>query len=491
MRRFYNMVSDRLQPLRSSVLKNSNNGFVTWVIRNKEYIAPALVLGSSLRTHSPGIPRVLLLDKSLVSNDQDPKLLTALRSVYTDVVLIRPFSIKTQHMKWTRFEAGYTPWIDYCFTRLYALNLKSILGLDKVLIMDVDTLVFRDISDIFTLQTPAGILSIPEGTQLNNKYQSYPGLDVQLRFKHGLAHAQPVPFSVLKHSVSAYWGIRGALMLLECNQDHYEKCLAFLKNYPKPYGRVDIYLGPDELFFSMDYPKLIAQEKNNVPLWTHIHQRYCCTAWHFQKELDTTTEWPLACHFVSQKPWVKSNDYWDDFDLWYAEAALLVSLNEELYSPYFHNTYLNKKMRRISRPIPIELHTLWDLAEEDSALELEKKSHEFDRVAQRGETRVGHVGQSGLFGQPGQGSRIGQSGQGNRIGQSGQSRQSGMAQRTTQGGPNLNHQSGQYQSFKNNTKWKGRKETQTRASTKNLSVARFSRDSTAADEDVDWRRRPQ
>lgn len=48
--------------------------------------------------------------------------------------------------------------------------------------------------------------------------------------------------------------------------------------------------------------------------WTHIHPRFCATAWHLSKL--RSNEVPVILHFVSKKPWEYKGEYFKDFDFW-------------------------------------------------------------------------------------------------------------------------------------------------------------------------------
>jgi hypothetical protein len=99
----------------------------------------ALVLGSSLRHYCGGILRVCLLERKLKTEEN----VKDLELVFDKVVIVDPIIAEGIYRRGKRFDTLYRDWIHHSFTRLHCLRIGSLLGLEKIIILDADTLVLR------------------------------------------------------------------------------------------------------------------------------------------------------------------------------------------------------------------------------------------------------------------------------------------------------------------------------------------------------------
>eukprot|EP00914_Ancora_sagittata_P034629 GHVO01069890.1.p1 GENE.GHVO01069890.1~~GHVO01069890.1.p1 ORF type:complete len:361 (+),score=16.60 GHVO01069890.1:72-1154(+) len=235
--------------------------FVVWIVKDTDYVKGAMVTGSSLRFCSPGISRICLVDSDSSFNEH----IESLTKIYDYVIRVDPVVVECVHQNWRRFEKLYD-WINLCFTRLYALYVGEKLGFKKVIVVDADTIFLHDLSELFSLECPAGITSVFGTSEQCQKW-----------------HGKEVPKAIFDESAQA-WGFRGCLMLMKPSIATFKRLIHILKTdppdkYPDAIGKFGTtlnYIGPDEYLLL-----------NNLPgpneSWHCIHPRFCVTSWHIMK----------------------------------------------------------------------------------------------------------------------------------------------------------------------------------------------------------------
>jgi len=212
-------------------------------------------------------------------------------------------------MHYKRFHERYS-WINFSFTRLQVLNAARQLGFHKILFLDADVLVVGDLSPVFELEAPAGILS-----------QNPPSDgDDFLEFNHKDMHGRKLSDAMVELSVRTCYGVRGCIQLLSTGECDFLALVETLTCESASdfavwccgaaligrYGDFDHFIGPDE--------RLLTEVLQKLYGWTHIHRKYCMTSWH--ANMLEEGEQCCSLHFVSQKPWDRGDCY-PDFDTWF------------------------------------------------------------------------------------------------------------------------------------------------------------------------------
>eukprot|EP00928_Gymnodinium_smaydae_P063585 TRINITY_DN4711_c0_g6_i1.p1 TRINITY_DN4711_c0_g6~~TRINITY_DN4711_c0_g6_i1.p1 ORF type:complete len:734 (+),score=73.98 TRINITY_DN4711_c0_g6_i1:63-2264(+) len=115
----------------------------------------AVVLAESLRKHSPDIPRILLVAEDVPEH-------------FRPVLHQSGWCVKEVpciHGAFTHFHED-AKFATEVFMKLHVFN-AAILPFEKVLFLDVDTLVRKDISSVFRLQTPAAVSNWKDGKSMD------------------------------------------------------------------------------------------------------------------------------------------------------------------------------------------------------------------------------------------------------------------------------------------------------------------------------------
>lgn len=135
--------------------------YVTLVMLGDKYAAGALALGQSLIDSGTRHQLVCMVTDDLTSDS-----LHALRATYHSVVTVPYIKFKCGSMMTQRQKELYDDWIEFSFTKWRVFQL---IKYDKVLYLDADHIVAKNIDHLFDLQPPAMCFK----NEFNKAYDSY------------------------------------------------------------------------------------------------------------------------------------------------------------------------------------------------------------------------------------------------------------------------------------------------------------------------------
>ncbi len=284
--------------------KNENdkgkNAYVTLVMCGTKYIPGALMLGYSLRQARTIYDRVCMVTNDVPETDR-----LLLKQEFDHVILIDYLQYPCQPLKTNKQQEMYGSWIDKSFTKWVCLSLKQY---NKILFIDADVIVLRNMDHLFCLHAPAATFSSPWSKEyvrrkeygLANPYQN-------------IHHGEQVPLQSIDYgfkSGHSFVAIGGLVLLEPSDQDYqgFVNMMNQIHDSKKLFGSVKCNSGYDEqsIVFYFSHIKQIP--------WYHIHQRYQLIPWH-KNWLDGKT--PFAFHFLSKKPWEMKRDEWPDLEAYW------------------------------------------------------------------------------------------------------------------------------------------------------------------------------
>lgn len=262
---------------RRRYLHRPRYAYFTLVMCGDEYAIGAAVLGWSLRKQ--GVEHELVV---MVTPDVTVKARKLLMKIYDRVERIKyTNSVAQSILRGGKYRQEMS-WMKYCLTKA---NMLKFLEYDKIVWMDADMLALSNPDTLFQLSTPAGICT---------------SIRDQERW-HGIR----IPEVEIKEAVLNNYGVKGCIMVLKPNIRHY-----LLSRSQQHTGHENVYLGPDEYFFTMLY-------KN---CWHHLNYKYGCSAVN-----ETNHVQPIVLHFDHAKPWRFKEDFsWSGGEKWWAIAKDLI-----------------------------------------------------------------------------------------------------------------------------------------------------------------------
>jgi len=315
-----------LTPTSNKVVKKPY-AYVTLVMRGDDYVPGAFATMYSIRETKPDANLVIM-----VTNDVSERARTTLSQVCDYVVEVDYLAYKSKQMKTAKQKELYESWIEQSYTKWQALRLPF----DKVLIIDSDIAVVKNMDHLFSLRAPAAPFNSPFAKpygKLPNIYDINKGPDGYTI--HGAPISPELVMKGLKESKTTT--LHGTSVLLAPNLKDYRQFLDMMNKYKDAntaFG-FDIHSGFDEQSLALFYASYKKEE------FTNIHQRYNFMSWKTWTEEDgyflVPGDVPYVVHFMSKpKPWnqkLTEDTEWKDVGLWWMIflAAVKEHPDAELY----------------------------------------------------------------------------------------------------------------------------------------------------------------
>lgn len=292
----------------------SKNLVVTLLMSPGEaYLPGVLTLGFSLllhRNNPTDYDTAIMVDQKIAQN---PQIIGVLQQFYGGNIFPVPLiEAKVKALTTQRQQEVYGSWIERSFTKW---NCLQFVNYEKVLFLDADTLVVRDIADIFSLPTPAADfrLYFSASRSWGGIFYPYPA---------GLKEGDPIPSDRVQLGLQ-YGNVGGGgVVLLTPSLETYLVLLEEIKTTSanvsgSGYGFGGIS-GPDEQALTMTYLRqgkpwyLLSSEYQVVPKDTYAYPEITR---------------PKIFHFIGGKPWdpqMQAKGY-PDVGIWlsYVEAIRL------------------------------------------------------------------------------------------------------------------------------------------------------------------------
>ena len=229
--------------------------YVTTLYGNNIYLAGALVLGHSLMKTRTSYDTIIL-----VTPDVSPQYKSYLKTVYTNVIDIEYTTVSSNI-----FSEENTRFKDV-FTKLECLALEQY---NKIILLDIDMIIAKNIDHLFKLNTPAACLK-----------------------RYYVPYGKIIPKNMICKDNRLVGSINAGLMLLEPNLEEWEAIKKDIANN----NQINKYKYPEQDYLSLRY----------CGHWTSITFNY-----NFQFGL---TERVKKCHYKiddiyvihyssSYKPW--------------------------------------------------------------------------------------------------------------------------------------------------------------------------------------------
>ncbi|ABI35770.1 glycosyl transferase [Ectropis obliqua nucleopolyhedrovirus] len=246
------------------------NAYVTLVMLGDEYVAGAIALAKSLIFNETIYDLVCMVTPD-VSSDAIQRL-----SQFYNVIKVSFLHQKCAAMLTKRQNEMYSKWINYSFTKWQCLNLCQY---KKIVYLDADHLVVKNIDNLFELQTPALCFA--------DQYYNY-----YARFVHNQIIAPQTLTMFLKYNKILF---RGGTCVFEPNATMYNTMLKYLNNSNYMLQHNSYHNGFDEQVLM----QTIVELKLSV---TQLSVMYVWNAGSYEK-LTKNCEANVINYYGDRKPW--------------------------------------------------------------------------------------------------------------------------------------------------------------------------------------------
>ena len=276
--------------------------YLTLVMKGDEYVSGALVLAKSLRLTGTKhvIACMITSDVSMIAQDD-------LHKVFDAVHVVDYYNAQVTRLRTDKAEKMYEAWMSISLTWYQALKLEQY---EKVLLLDSDVAILRNMDNLFNLSTPAGC------------FHSF----WQRPYYGQLKHGSKVPS---KHIMQALHDRKGMFvcigngLLLSPLQEAFtafDECmLDFAEKHNGSLGFPESISGINEQMIAYFYVE-------HGFTWTHIGTQYQIIPW---KKVKNSKEAPYLFHYFNMKPWRMNISAWPDLQVWWRFAKAVLNDNPE------------------------------------------------------------------------------------------------------------------------------------------------------------------
>lgn len=280
--------------------------WVTLVMKGDDYIPGALALAQSLRNCETKSALVCMVTDDVTNTN-------ALSTVFDQVVKVPYLEYKTRDMKMKRQNELYGGWMSVSYTKWRALDLKQY---EKVMFIDADALVMKNMDFLFEMQAPAATFSSPWAT--NYKTTKYRDKEIkegqmeEFTIAYPQCHNDIVPADqIMKELVGGGYTFIASLVLLEpTGSEDFKSALDQLVDQ-SGFG-FNNYSTPDEQSLAWYYAR-------KGTSFRYIHQIYNFII-HKPEWIGTQT--PYMLHYFNKlKPWHSKTGWvdspWNTDRIWW------------------------------------------------------------------------------------------------------------------------------------------------------------------------------
>lgn len=286
-----------------------------WLIFGGNFYIPGVLPSaySVKKTETKHDLVLMYIDGELTHQELD-----LLSTIFTKLVKVPYLQYKSKRMKTAKQQEMYGDWIDKSYTKANCLNLTEY---KKVLFMDADTIVLKNMDHLFDMTAPAGTFSSPWG----DRYRGYIPLGMYPK-----DHDKNVSLHMIDKAVTSGGVVAiGTTMLLEPNRKDFDDYTAYVYSN-QPFGFPKCNSGFDEQSITYFFSKI------KGVMWKHIHQQYNFIPW---KHNWLSGETPYVYHFFNkEKPWLLDPVEYTDLKVYYQTVSDMISEYKipefEKYVPY-------------------------------------------------------------------------------------------------------------------------------------------------------------
>lgn len=317
---------------------NKKYAFVYLVMNGDKYIKGAIVSGYSIRkTEYPDSN----FDIILMVTDSSYKKFKAVsksminfcskleykkgKKIFDYIVSVPYIYNKTAPLKTSGQIKVYSEWMPVSFTKWNCLGL---VDYKKVLFLDADTLILKNIEHLFKMKAPAGVFIRKHASPYikPRKYKGgiYDGIPNEYKdlIKSGSGeYGKKIPANILMRAIKkGNFVVDGSLVLLSPSKEEYKKYVDIVIT-PKVFGKPS-YSGQDENAITYFYA-------SRGISFRHIPLNYLYSPWGVSERYFKFKKNEIYVYNFQNpvKPWEIKKGLYSDVDLWWKYYKKILSIN--------------------------------------------------------------------------------------------------------------------------------------------------------------------
>lgn len=297
------------------------NAFVTLLMLDEKYYQGCLVTAYSIILTNKNRNKYDLV--CMVTDDISNEIINKLELIYDKIITV-PYLHFKSNLLGKKYQNIHKYTYNLYYTKWNCLNLTEY---NKIILLDSDIVILKDIMHVFNYNAPAGIFTLPQLLEKQSKY--YP-----------LDEGELILPSMVNFSLNNYGSCASAnFILIEPNKSHFNLYKEFMyieSNKKNGYGWKTCASGHDEQSITEYYSLVLNKNWTLLPTYYNWINFYPKTL-----NIVNTNKYimPYSLHYNGKpKPWnfSKKDTIWDDLFYWY---QLSTELNKK---------YKDKNLKLIS-----------------------------------------------------------------------------------------------------------------------------------------------
>ena len=296
------------------------NAWVYLVMKGDSYATGAAVCAYSLRLVNTVHQLVCM-----VTHDVSATARQQMAVVFDKIVEVDYVREKCVPMITEKQREMYDAWTCDSFTKWCALSLVEY---DRVIFIDADKIVLRNIDHLFDLQPPAATFSCPWAAPFKRRSKNKE-VDGFHNPYQGIGHGELIPSTCVHEGLTKNSFVAiGTMVLLEPNVlllDSFKRFIRENSHGDKGFGFETCNSMIDEQsivsFYHDLHLKASANTISTKYQWTMISQEHNFIPWHPQW---LQGKLPSVFHFFKEKPWKCPRRAYPDFEAWWRVVVSLL-----------------------------------------------------------------------------------------------------------------------------------------------------------------------
>jgi lipopolysaccharide biosynthesis glycosyltransferase len=268
-------------------------------MKGDRYVKGAIALAHSIKKSGSTHDTVCM-----VTDDVSDKGIVALKKVFDTVITVDYIVHNSPLMRTKKIENIYGSWKNYSYTKWNSLNLVQY---DKIIMMDSDLVVLKNMDELFKLKAPAATFSL----YCTSEYSSKKNINFMVNPYKGVKHGGRVMKHQIEKGYNSFICISTS-MVLKPSRNYFNLYKNMLKQM-EPFYVGNCINGVDECSITYFFDKILCLD------WHHVHQAFNAIPWK-PNWLPKKGKFirPYVSHYTGiKKPWEMKKGEWNDIKIWW------------------------------------------------------------------------------------------------------------------------------------------------------------------------------
>ena len=260
----------------------------------------------------------------MVTNDVSQQSIIEMKKLNIKVIKVPYLKYNTKPLLTKRQNELYNKWSNVSYTKWNCLALTQY---KKVLFMDVDMIVVKNIDNIFKQKCPMGVFENSyDELYIKRGIKNYYRKSIKESVFGEIIH----PNSIKKALYNKGFVATGTCMLLKPSKKMYSGFIKMMTDLKEPFG-FNCYSSADEQCIAY---YMSVYDKGPKLKWKNMTNSYAAMLWHYLTKTSMRDIDIKIIDFMGElKPWLQPRNAFKDLEFWYSMASDMFKKNKNLIIP--------------------------------------------------------------------------------------------------------------------------------------------------------------